>query len=157
MFATRGHLPHQGVSLRRSSSDEAAARSLPTSSHTLRIGPSVFNNLRTLFSARNLQPSRSQALAHSSAQGKKVTLAFPITSTLFLRSFAQERKSTPLFSAACTRFCRNGGCAPSGNMVTQSNSLDTNRPVSSRSARGDRFGRSGKVAHRTKQRLCRQD
>jgi hypothetical protein len=38
--------------------------------------------------------------------------AFPVTSALLVRSFAQERKSTPLLSCACARFCRYGGPVP---------------------------------------------
>jgi hypothetical protein len=38
---------------------------------------------------------------------KKLTHCFSVTSTLLLRSFAQERKSTPLLSGACALFCEN--------------------------------------------------
>ena len=106
---SRYHLPHEGVCPRRSSSAAATARSLPISGHTQKFGPFIFSNLRTLFPARNPQPSRFHALAHSLTQDKNLTLAFPVTSKLFLRSLAQERKSTPLLSRACARFCRNGG------------------------------------------------
>jgi hypothetical protein len=43
------------------------------------------------------------------ASDKTITLAFPAASALFVRSFAQERKSTPFFSGVSARFCRNGG------------------------------------------------
>ena len=43
------------------------------------------------------------------AARRKLTPAFPITPGLFLRPFTQERKSSPVFSCACARFCRNGG------------------------------------------------
>src|SRR5271154_167732 len=61
------------------------------------------------------RPSRqlqhSQLVTNSSTQEKKLTPAFPATSPLFVRSFAQERKSSPLLSCACARFrekCRGG-------------------------------------------------
>jgi hypothetical protein len=51
-----------------------------------------FNNFRTL--------------SHTS---KKLTPCLSSTSTLFVRSFAKERKSTPLLSAACGLFRENVG------------------------------------------------
>src|SRR5579862_2097474 len=69
----------------------------------------IFSTLRTLFSAPNPQASHLHRVAHSFTSAKNITLAFPFTSALFLHSFAQERKSTPLLSCACARFCRNGG------------------------------------------------
>jgi hypothetical protein len=71
--------------------------------------PFIFSTLRTLFPAPNPQPSPFHAHAHSFTQSKKVTPAFPITSTLFARSCTQERKLTSSFSTACALFCRNGG------------------------------------------------
>jgi hypothetical protein len=41
--------------------------------------------------------------------GKRKTSAFPATSGRSVRPFVPERKSTPLFSCACTRFCGNAG------------------------------------------------
>jgi hypothetical protein len=70
----------------------------------------VLNSLRTLFPARNLQPSHSHKLAHSFTHNKNVTAAFTITSPLFLRSFAQERKLTHLFSCIPALFREKWGC-----------------------------------------------
>jgi hypothetical protein len=72
-------------------------------------GSFVSSNLRAPFLAPNLQPKPSHALAHSCAHVKNITLAFPVASPLFVRSFAKERKSTPLFSCVSALFCRNGG------------------------------------------------
>src|SRR5579862_1629981 len=48
------------------------------------------------------------ALAHA---GRTLNHCLSVTSTLFLRSFTKERKSTPLFSSACARFRGNVGGA----------------------------------------------
>jgi hypothetical protein len=78
--------------------------------HERKTAPSVFSNLRTLFPAQNLQPSPFQSLPHSFVHHENTTLPFPVTSALFLRSFAQERKLTRLFSCACALFCEKWGC-----------------------------------------------
>src|SRR5579862_5306299 len=109
MFVSEGHPLHKGACPRCSSVAAATARSLPISGHTQKFGPFLLSDLRTLFPARNPQPSRFHALAHSFTQDKKLTLVFPVTSPLFVRSIAQERKSTPVFSIACALFCRNTG------------------------------------------------
>jgi hypothetical protein len=70
---------------------------------------SVFNKLRTLLPAQKLQPAYFQSPTQSLTHTKNITAAFPVTSALFIRSFAQERKSTPLFSSAYARFCRKWG------------------------------------------------
>ena len=56
-----------------------------------------------------LQPIYLQLVADSSMQLKMVTPTFPTPSPLFVRSFPQERKSSPLLSFCCARFCRNRG------------------------------------------------
>src|SRR5579862_2018996 len=117
---SRRDLPHEGVRPRRSAVAAAAVPFLPISCHTPKIAPFVLNNLPTLFPARNPQPSRFHALAHSFTREKKPTLVFPVTSKLFVRSLAQERKSTPLLSNACARFCRNGGVWQLSVIVTLS-------------------------------------
>jgi hypothetical protein len=78
---------------------------------------------------------------------KKVTLAFPAASALFARSFAQERKSTPLLSTSCARFCRNGGWG-----ANQDRKSPSTQALSSRSTRRNRFGRpgSGRRSHKRK-------
>jgi hypothetical protein len=74
-----------------------------------RFAPFASNNLRTLFPVPKLQPSPFQSFRDSFTRCENITPAFPVTSTLFIRSFTQERKSTPLFSIACARFCRYVG------------------------------------------------
>jgi hypothetical protein len=69
----------------------------------------VFNVLRTLFLTSKLQPSSYQEVPHCLKYSENVTGAFSFTSALLLRSWAQERKLTPLPSCACARFRRNGG------------------------------------------------
>jgi hypothetical protein len=69
-----------------------------------RTGPFVSSSLRTLFLGRNLQPVPFQALPNSLARNKNVTIAFSVGSALFARSFAKERKSTPLFSSISALF-----------------------------------------------------
>jgi hypothetical protein len=69
----------------------------------------AFNSLRTLFPAPKLQPSSFHGFPYSLTDGKNITHAFPVTSALFVRSSAQERKSTPLFSCIPARFCRYVG------------------------------------------------
>jgi hypothetical protein len=83
--------------------------------------PFIFSTLRTLFLARKPQTSRLHPVAHSFASAKNITPAFPFTSALFLCSFAQERKSTPLLSFACARLCGYAGvCAePKRNTAAQ--------------------------------------
>jgi hypothetical protein len=138
MFVDSGQCLHKGTCPRCSSVAAAAALLLPISGHTQKFGPFIFSNLRILFPARNLQPSLFHALAHSFAHDRKLTHASPVTSTLFLRSLAQERKSTPLLSTACARFCRNGGWGV--NKERKSASIQA---LSSRSTRGNRLGRPG--------------
>src|SRR5579862_4553294 len=61
---------------------------------------------RTLLPAQNFQRPYFHPLPDSLPQEQNITPVFPITPALSLRSFAQERKSTPLVSCACARFCR---------------------------------------------------
>ena len=69
----------------------------------------VSSGLRTLLSAQKFQPPYFQRLPHSLKVARSRTQAFPIASALFVRSFAQERKSTPLVSSTCALFCGNVG------------------------------------------------
>jgi hypothetical protein len=73
--------------------------------------PCVFSGLRTLFPFRELQIAFFQQAPNSLTQLQNITIAFSITSAPLVRSFAQERKLTPLPSCACARFCGNGGGA----------------------------------------------
>jgi hypothetical protein len=78
--------------------------------------PCTFSSLRTPLPAQKRQPSCFQKHAHSSICCRNLTPAFPCTSTLFVLPFAKERKSTPLLSCACARFCGNGGCAENSDV-----------------------------------------
>src|SRR5579862_2717007 len=69
-------------------------------------GPSLFDEYLQHSQKR---PLHFQHLAHSFTSAKNITLAFPFTSALFLHSFAQERKSTPLLSCACALFQKSTG------------------------------------------------
>jgi hypothetical protein len=101
---------------------DAAVSSRPvTFTHPTRISsnlrresqtpPSVFNRLPTLLPEQKFQHLYFHSLPHSLQYDQNVTPVFPTRSALFLRSCAQERKSTPLFSCACARFCRHVGVA----------------------------------------------
>ena len=78
-------------------------------------------------SSRQLQ--HSQSVTNSITQEKNLTPTFPTTSPLFLRSFAQERKSSPLLSCACARFREKcmGGAKFWRNMHCQGSSLTSFR------------------------------
>jgi hypothetical protein len=78
-------------------------------SNSRNVVPCAFNNLRTLFATRKLQPSSFQEFRDSFTHRKNITPALPVTSALFLRSSTQERKSTPLFSYIPALFCEKGG------------------------------------------------
>jgi hypothetical protein len=63
---------------------------------------------------------------------------------LLLRSFSQERKSTPSFSMACARFCRNGGSAHR-RKINRSYSMICGfdkTPITKKSAQNDSTNRS---------------
>jgi hypothetical protein len=79
--------------------------------------PFVFVNLRTPLPAQKLQSSCFQKHAHSLTCFRNLTPAFSCTSTLLVLSCTKERKSTPLFSAACARFCGYGGYAESSDIA----------------------------------------
>jgi hypothetical protein len=71
------------------------------------------------------QPNYLQSVTHSWTQANSVTPAFSVTSLLSLRSFSQERKSTPLLSIACARFCRYVGELATGILLPNSLLPDT--------------------------------
>ena len=71
------------------------------------------------------QTKHLQSVTHSWAQTNNVTPAFSATSLLSLRSFSQERKSTPLLSIACARFCRYVGGLATGILLPNSLLPDT--------------------------------
>ena len=73
------------------------------------IAPLVFNNLRVRFVVQKPQQPYYHSVAHSSIRAENITAIFPTTSALLRHSPAPERKSTTLFSIACTLFCKNTG------------------------------------------------
>jgi hypothetical protein len=108
MFAAEDRLTDDAVYPRRPGGSDGPA---PISSNLRQYSERrslVFSRLRTLFPAHGFQFLYCQSLPHSLQQERKLTPAFPITPGLFLRPFTQERKSSPVFSCACARFCRNG-------------------------------------------------
>lgn len=109
MCAAKDRPPRDAAASCRPVTFAAPARINSNLRQESQIRPFIFNRLRTLLPEQKLQPAHFQLLTHSLMHAKNVTAAFPITSTLFLRSFAPERKSTPLVSCACALFWRNGG------------------------------------------------
>src|SRR5580658_7391004 len=77
----------------------------------------VFSVLRTLLSVPKLQAPYFHSLPHSLKLAQNVTPIFPVTSTLFVRSFAQERKLTPLFSCIPALFREKVGVARASFML----------------------------------------
>jgi hypothetical protein len=128
--------------------------------------PFIFSTLRTIFLPETLQPILFQQVPRSLKRLANVTTAFPITSGLFVRSFAQKRKLTPLPSCVCALFRRNGGggakfvlnldcqdslLISSGRPLTPRDSLDSRpRELASRLAKEPRPARNvmnaGRVA-----------
>jgi hypothetical protein len=66
--------------------------------------PRVFSSLHTLLSARKLQATYCQSLAHSLVPAQNITTVFSVAYGFILRSWAPERQSTPLFSKDCALF-----------------------------------------------------
>jgi hypothetical protein len=77
----------------------------------------LFSVLRALLPAPKRQAPCFHLLPHSFKLLQNVTPIFPITSTLFVRSFAQERRSTPLFSCIPALFRENVGMAHASFML----------------------------------------
>ena len=116
MFAAKGCLLYDTAAFRRPGTFAAPARLLQTSdpgspncSRPQEPKRRRVSSLHTPLPAQNFQPTHFQSLPHSLTQARNITPAFPSASGLFLRSSAQERKSTPLFSCACARFFRYRG------------------------------------------------
>src|SRR5580698_8277872 len=105
MSAAKDRPPHDAAA---SSRPWTLTAPVSTSSSSVRqeskIHPFVFNRLRTLCSSQILQLAYFQSPTHSLPHAQNITTAFTVTSTLFVRSLAQERKSTPLVSCACALF-----------------------------------------------------
>jgi hypothetical protein len=108
-LASPDRLPQQAPRARRPAVSVASAHNTSRIGHIPKFESFIFSSLRTLFPAPNPQPAPFHAHAHSFTHNKKVTPAFPITSTLFARSLSPERKLTSSFSTACALFCRNEG------------------------------------------------
>jgi hypothetical protein len=104
MFAAKDHRPQGVVAYPGSAIAPAPADISGNLRQESQIHPFVFNRLRTLWSSQILQLAYFQSPTHSLPHTQNVTTAFTITSPLFVRSSAQERKSTPLVSCACALF-----------------------------------------------------
>jgi hypothetical protein len=127
-LTSQDSLPQDAPQTRRPAVSYPSDRNAPHIGNIQKFEPFIFSSLRALFPAQNPQPSPFHAHAHSFAQNKNVTRTFPVTSTLFARSCAHERKLTCFFSIACALFrktTREGVgvghlLLPNQNIVTQS-------------------------------------
>jgi hypothetical protein len=81
-----------------------------------RGGPFVFSGLRTSSSPRTSQHPYFSSLPYSLQHKQNITTVFPVTSTLFVRSFACVQVSSPLFSGAHALFAKNTG--EGGSLLT---------------------------------------
>src|ERR1700691_2659631 len=104
IFPSQDRLPQDAERTCDPAASTASASNAACVRNIQQFEPLIFSSLRTLFPAPNPQPSPFHAHAHSFAHRKKVTPAFPITSTLFARSCAGVQHSTPLLSTACALF-----------------------------------------------------
>ncbi len=75
--------------------------------------PPVFSTLRVVLSVKRLEPTPNHSVAHSLLRRKNVTNFLSMSSALSHHSSAPERKSTRLFSCACTLFYKNTRGTPS--------------------------------------------
>ena len=128
-LASQDRLLQASSRARHPDGSASSARNAAHIGNIQKFEPVIFSSLRTLFPAPNPQPSPFHVLAHSFTHSKKLTPAFPVTSTLFARSLTRVQYSTPLLSAACALFrktTREGVGAtdlllPNKNIITQSN------------------------------------
>jgi hypothetical protein len=104
MFADKDQPAQDAALTCRPADSSEAPRSSTNSGKTRKNAPFIFSSLRALFPAPQPQTPPLHPLAHSFTHNKNLTLVFPFTSALFLRSFAEERKLTSLLSCACARF-----------------------------------------------------
>src|SRR5579862_2055987 len=111
MFAAKDRTPQDAAACSRPITLAAPAPISSKPRHESQTRSFVSNRLRTPWPAQKPQPAYFQSPAHPFTHKQNITAAFPTTSPLFVRSFAQERKSTPLVSCACARFCRKWGCS----------------------------------------------
>lgn len=110
MFAAKDRLLHGAAASLRQVTDPSLACLKINFLEESQKRPCVFNRLRTLLPAQKLQHPYFHSVPHSLKLTANITPAFPATSPLFIRSLAQERKSTPLFSCACALFREKWGC-----------------------------------------------
>jgi hypothetical protein len=129
--------------------------------HERKTAPFVSSNLRTLFHSQNLQPYIFHTLAHSFVHRKNITIPFPVTSALFVRSLSQERRLTHLFSCACALFREKWGCREKFGLLLDcqfyglSTIITIFRLVSKRAARRlSRKGYSDALAALRSEALC---
>jgi len=110
MFATKDRLP-QGAAPSPHPVTLAAPNGISSNlRQEPQTRPFVFNKLRTPLWAQKLQPAHFQSPTHSFINAKNITAVFPITSPLFVRSSAQARKLSSLFSCIPARSRRKWGC-----------------------------------------------
>jgi hypothetical protein len=109
MFAAKDRLQHNAAASSRPVTLAAPARISDNLRRESQNRPFLFNRLRTLWPPQNPLAAYFQSPAPSLAHKQNITTAFPTTSALFVLSFAQERKSTPLLSSACAQFCGKWG------------------------------------------------
>ena len=89
MFAARDPLTEGTACARRPLAPAAPVCAPAVFSYIGKCAPFIFSGLRALFLARKPQPLRLHPVAHSLPHPKNLTLLFPITSALFVRSFAK--------------------------------------------------------------------
>src|SRR5579862_4699327 len=109
MFAAKGRPPQDAAVSSRPGTLACPARTSGNLRQESQKRPFVFSDLRTLPPAQKFQRPYFHSLPHSLQQEQKLTNVFSVTSEQFLRSSAQERKSTPLFSCACALFGKATG------------------------------------------------
>ena len=107
MFLGEEHLPQSPDRTRPPAGPAPSTRKLAGVDPNSEYPPFVLSNLQSLFRAPKLQPQHLQKLAHSLTRTENVTPAFPCTSSLPARSFAEVQLSTPLFSCTPALFAKN--------------------------------------------------
>ena len=122
MFVAKDRPPHDAAASRRPDTLVALATNSDPGQHAEKRPCSltvagVFNGLRALLPAQESQLPYYQPLPYSLQGAQNINRLFTVAYALLLRSFRKERKSTPVFSAACALFCRYTGVGRPGNML----------------------------------------
>jgi hypothetical protein len=118
MFAAKDRPPEDAAVSSRPGALAAPARINSNLRQESQMPPFVFSKLRSLLPAQKFQRPYFHPLPHSLQQEQNLTPAFPIISALFVRSCAQERKLTHLFSDACALFGKTTGEGVGANAPT---------------------------------------